>query len=299
MKKLVSKTGFLAIVACLLWSTAFVGVKFGLQYNTPLQFAGVRFFIAGLMILPFAGGLKKYRSVLLKNYSLMLKIALLNTFFQYMLFYTGLNMTPAALAAIIIGSSPLFVALMAHFMMPDEKTSLLKFAIFVLGFSGIVLVSLGRNRFSSGTEVRVLGIFILLTVNFISGLGNVYVARDAKAIPPFVLSSFSMIFGGGLLFILSLFVEGYYPGNKPVEYYAALAWLSFLSAAAFSIWFTLLKRPGVKVSDLNFWKFLIPLSGAILAWVLIPSEQPNSIAILGMLIIVVSLVALNLYKRRG
>lgn len=37
-------TTFLAILACLLWSTAFVGIKIGLEYTTPMQFAGTRFF---------------------------------------------------------------------------------------------------------------------------------------------------------------------------------------------------------------------------------------------------------------
>jgi drug/metabolite transporter (DMT)-like permease len=42
-----------AIIACLLWSTAYAGIKIGLQYDTPFHFAGVRFLISGLIILPF------------------------------------------------------------------------------------------------------------------------------------------------------------------------------------------------------------------------------------------------------
>ncbi|RLD64942.1 MAG: EamA/RhaT family transporter, partial [Bacteroidetes bacterium] len=47
-------TAVLAIISCLLWSTAFAGVKIGLEYATPLQFAGTRFFIAGLLVFPLA-----------------------------------------------------------------------------------------------------------------------------------------------------------------------------------------------------------------------------------------------------
>jgi drug/metabolite transporter (DMT)-like permease len=46
-------TIFRTIIACLLWSTAYAGIKIGLQYDTPFHFAGVRFIISGLMILPF------------------------------------------------------------------------------------------------------------------------------------------------------------------------------------------------------------------------------------------------------
>lgn len=289
----------MAIIACLLWSTAFVGVKLGLKYETPLQFAGERFFLSGLLILPFAGSLKYYWKILKQNTKIILLIALLNTFLQYALFYTGLNMVPAALGAIVIGSGPVFIALLAHFMMPADKMSAKKFFIFFLGFLGIVLVSLGRNNFSVAEEVGILGVLILLMVNLVSGLGNIFVARDAIKVPPYILSSASMIIGGGTLFIFSLFVEGLQPGNKPLIFYGALGWLSFLSAAAFSIWFTLLKRPGVKVSNLNFWKFLIPVVGAVLAWIIIPEENPTWVALAGMTIIAASLIALNIYKRRS
>lgn len=288
----------MAIIACLLWSSAFTGVKIGLEYNTPLQFAGTRFFISGLMILPFTGGLRNTWKVVVEKRRIVLLIAFLNTFLQYTLFYTGLNLVPAALGAIVIGAGPLFIALMAHFMMPGDRMNLARLLIFILGFSGIVLVSLGRNKFIPLGEVGLAGIILLLGVNIVSGLGNVYVAKDASGIPPFILSSSSMIIGGAVLFLFSLLVEGFHPGNKPPVYYGALAWLSFLSAAAFSIWFTLLKRPGVKVSNLNFWKFLIPMVGAILAWIIIPEEKPTLIAIAGMLIIALSLLALNVERRK-
>jgi drug/metabolite transporter (DMT)-like permease len=75
--------------------------------------------------------------------------------------------------------------------------------------------------------------------------------------------------------------------------------LSLLSAVAISIWITLLKRPGTIVSDLNLWKFLIPVFGALLSWILLPSEQPELITLIGMLVIASSLVILNLVHRKN
>ncbi len=299
MKNTNLNTAILAIIACLLWSSAFVGIKIGLAYTTPLQFAGTRFFISGLMILPFTVGWKPYMNLLRKNVKIVLIIAFLNTFIQYSMFYLGLSMVPAALAAIIIGSGPLFVAGVAHFMMPGDKMTWKKLLIFVFGFSGIVLVSFGRNEFGAMQQSGYLGITLLLLVNLSSGFGNVFVARDAINIPPLILSSSTMIIGGAVLFIFSLFVEGFHPEIKPMEYYGSLAWLSFLSASAISIWFVLLKRPGIKVSDLNFWKFLIPVIGAILAWIILSEEKVSFVAISGMVIIALSLIMLNIYKRRN
>ena len=58
-----------------------------------------------------------------------------------------------------------------------------------------------------------------------------------------------------------------------------------MAAVAFSIWFILLQRPGVKVSELNLWKFIIPVVGAILSWILVPDENPEWLTISGMIII--------------
>jgi drug/metabolite transporter (DMT)-like permease len=66
-----------------------------------------------------------------------------------------------------------------------------------------------------------------------------------------------------------------------------------MSAVAFSIWFILLRRPGVKVSELNVWKFLIPVFGAVLSWVILADEHPEVTALTGMLLIGLSLIVLN------
>jgi len=63
-----------------------------------------------------------------------------------------------------------------------------------------------------------------------------------------------------------------------------------MAATAFSIWFKLLQRPGVKVSELNLWKFIIPVVGAILSWLLVPNESPEWLTISGMVIITISLI---------
>jgi drug/metabolite transporter (DMT)-like permease len=299
MKKFFPGTVILPIVACLLWSTAFAGIKLGLPYTTPLHFAGVRFLLSGLMILPFAGSYRTYGIVFRQNLKLVLLVSFLHIFFQYSMQYLGLSRVPAALGAIIIGSCPLFVAMVAHFNMPGDRLTMTKLSIFLVGIAGIVLVTIGRNEFAAFEEVGLLGIGLLLLVNIAIGITNVIVARDSGFIPPLVLSSASMLLGGLALFLVSLPIEGMTHDPKPPVYYGSLLWLSFVSAAAISIWFALLKLPEVKVSDLNFWKFIMPIAGAVIAWLIIPGEEPSLVAISGMVVIALALVLLNIHKTRS
>lgn len=292
MRNLFKQTVFLAIVACLLWSSAFAGVKIGLQYHTPLQFAGVRFFIAGLMLIPVIGSFSRHWKETRENFGFVVLIALLQVVLQYSFFYMGINMLPGSISAMVIGSSPLFVAIISHFTIAHDKMDRLKFGSIFLGIAGVAIISL-RKQLPSGAEISLLGIFILILNNIASGVSNVVIAQKKHSISPLVLTSSSLTIGGMLLYGISIPFEGIANMDFPAEYFIALVWLSFLSAAAVSIWNTLLRRPGVKVSGLNIWKFLIPVSGAILSWLILPNESPDIVSIIGMVVIASSLLLLN------
>ena len=292
-------TTILAIISCLLWSSAFAGVKIGLQYTSPVQFAGIRFFISGLLVLPLAIWINpRYFRIVRVHFKMILLFAFLLTFLQYIMFYTGINMIPGAVAAIVIGSQPFFIAVVAHFIMPGDRITLVKIIIILFGILGVVLVSLGKDPGSVTGTIAMAGILLMVAINILSGFNNVLVAREKGMIPPLVISSASMIIGGAALFLFSIPLEGLHFEPKPMPYYLSLVWLSMLSAVAISIWITLLKRPGIKVSDLNLWKFLIPLSGAILSWILLPGERPEALSITGMIIIALSLIVLNMVNRK-
>ncbi len=298
MRSTLKGTIFLAIVACWLWSTAFVGVKIGLEYHTPLQFAGVRFFISGILIFLYFGKPKQYLAELKANIKFILLLSLVQIFAQYALFYSGINLVPSALAAMIIGSQPLFIAIVAHFSFNNDKMTPLKTGSILIGVVGIAIITLGRTKVEMKGELELLGIALLLINNIVSGYSNVLISKSSKKVSPVVLSSTSLIIGGLMLSIVSIPVEGIHLGPFPPKYWYALAWLSFLSAAAITIWYSLLKRPGVKVSILNVWKFLIPVSGAGLSWMIMKNEKPDLISILGMAVIATSLLALNYANRR-
>ncbi len=298
MKARLLNTIFLAIIACLLWSSAFVGIKIGLKYTTPLQFAGIRFFLAGLYILPFTGNLRQSFTKLKTNYKQVIRVALFQTFLLYSLFYTGISMVPASLTAIVVGSGPLFVAIIAHLALGNDKLTFRKLAIISLGLMGVVIITVSQKHFS-WTEGKVFwGLLILVFSNIASSIGNVVIVKYKSGLSPLLLNSLQLMTGGLALFLLSIPIEGLDLHFHPAEYYGALLWLSFLSAAAFSIWFILLKRPGVKVSDLNIWKFIIPVFGSILSWIILPDEHPALIPIIGMFVIASSLVFLNLNNRK-
>ena len=292
-------TIFWAIIACLLWSTAYAGIKLGLQYDTPLHFAGIRFMISGLMILPFTVKPAVYMRMVRENWKLTLSVMGLQTLVNYTLFYLGMDLVPGALGAVIVGSQPLVTAVVASMMHEEDKLTKQKIITIVFGISGVILISAGRQAFRLGTAIEFLGVILILIANIATATSNVIVSLKSKGMNPFVLSSASLGLGGLIIFLFSIPVEGLSMVPRPSVYWLDLIWLSFMSAFAFSLWFKLLQRPGVKVSELNLWKFIIPVVGAGLSWILVPGENPEWLTIGGMIIITLSLILFYINTREA
>lgn len=287
------KTKLLAILACVLWGSAFAGAKIGFEYTTPLHLSGMRFTLAGLLLVPFLIYQKVDWKSNLKEWRYMLLFGLLQTFLQYGLFFMGLKNVPGAISAIIIGGGPLFIAVMAHFTIQDDKLTARKSIAIALGLIGIVFISVAKGSVGEIGSSFYYGVALLIISNIIGASTNIIVAKNKGRVSPVMLTAVANFTGGLLLYIVSFFTEDWYIKDYTTEFYMAWIWLALIPAAGFSIWYTLLHRPGVKVSELNIWKFVIPVTGAILSWMLLPDETPDIYSIIGIVIITTALITLQ------
>jgi len=285
-----TNTYFLAILTCLLWSTVYASIKIGLKYESPIYFASKRFIIAGLMLLPFAGRIKDYILFIREHTKLLIQVTLLQVIMNYVLFYLGMNLVPGALGAIIVGSQPLITALLAAAITDDNSVTRRKIFTIISGITGIVLINVGRQALSLGSITELIGVLLILGANISTALSNVFVSVNNKNANPVILNSLSLFSGGIIIFFLAVIFEKEPAGNFPATYWLSLLWLSFVAAFAFSTWYKLLQRPEVKVSELNLWKFLIPVFGAIISWIVLPEEKPDIMTVSGIVIISTSLL---------
>lgn len=272
-----------ACFACLLWSTAFVGGKEALNYVPPLTLAGLRFMLAGLILMPFCGDPRNLWQTLRTHPGYIARVSLFQTVILYAVFFWGLNLARGAQSAIVIGSSPLIAAWMAHMVMPDDRMTARKAFGITTGMAGIVLISVAAKPWGPGGLAELGGLALLFLAEVSSAWGNILVARAKKPIPPMSLNALQMGLGGVVLFLAAILFEGTPSFSFPVQFYVSLGWLALISAAGFSLWFHLLAHE--KVSRLNIWKFLIPVFGAISSWLLIPGESADAVSVLGMILV--------------
>ncbi|MBQ3856491.1 MAG: DMT family transporter, partial [Ruminococcus sp.] len=146
-----------AFVCCFLWGSAFPGIKIGYSLwgisgdDTwqIIRFAGIRFFLAGALVIAFASLMR--RRLLLPEKNELGKIAFLSLFQtvgQYILFYLGLAHTTGVNSAVVDSLTSFFAIIVASLFMKMEQLTPRKIAGCVLGFAGVLLINLSAEGFS-------------------------------------------------------------------------------------------------------------------------------------------------------
>jgi drug/metabolite transporter (DMT)-like permease len=285
---------FWALICALLWGSAFPMVKTGfvlldIQQSTggKLYFAAYRFLLAGVMI--FTGVLISGKSIGLshkRDYGAMVLTGLLQTTLQYTFFYIGLSNTTGVKASIIIASGSFFLALFSHLWFKDDPVTVRKSIGLVLGFLGIVLVNLKGESLNLQMTLTGEG-FILLTA-LSSTLALVVVKKTAVRVYPPLMSAYQLVIGAAGLFLLALFFDSpailVFSGPSLV----LLLYLSFLSAAAFSLWYLLIQYN--RLSSMAVYRFLIPVCAVLLSVALIDSEHLQWPAVVALVLVCLGMV---------
>lgn len=264
---------FLAFICCALWGSAFPCVKIGYKMfgisgsDAPDQifFAGVRFAIAGIMVIVFGSVFCK--KLLIPKTKEMPRVAALSffqTIMQYVLYYIGLANTTGVKASIIIGSNVFTAVLISSLIFKLEKLTVRKSIGCILGFAGIVIINLGGKGFNFDFKLKGEGFLFFCT--FAYAFSSVLMKKYSKDTDPVMLSGWQFLFGGVVMILLSLPAGGSISINTSSSF-AMLIYLAFISAAAYSLWAVLLKHN--PVSKVAVYGFMNPVIGVILSSLLL------------------------------
>jgi drug/metabolite transporter (DMT)-like permease len=285
---------FWALICALLWGSAFPLVKTGIamlsiQDSTggKLYFAAYRFFLAGLMI--FVGVRLSGRPIRLPrpgDYGAMAVTGLFQTTLQYTFFYIGLSNTTGVKASIIISAGSFFLALCSHLLFKDDPITSRKSIGLIFGFLGILLVNLQGHGLDFQVTLTGEGFILLAAIS--STLALVVVKKVSVRVYPPLMSAYQLVIGALVLFLLGLFLEppSMITFNGPSL--VLLLYLSFLSAAAFSIWYLLIRHN--RLSSIAAYRFLIPVCAVLLSVALLESEHLDWPALVALVLVCLGIV---------
>ena len=282
----------LAVLCTLLWGSAIPIVKissplFGIvSAFDRILFAGVRFTGAGLVTLLVA----RFRSPAAlrptASYAAsLLGLGLIQTTAQYVCFYLGLAHALGTRSAILNTTSTFFTVFLAALFFPAERVTLKKLVGCLVGFAGIVLANLGG---SAGGAFSWNGDFLIILSSFFFALGSVISKKLSRAADPIFVTGAQLSLGGVVLLCIGLFGGGALP-LVSVKGMLLLTYLIFLSAAAFTIWTSLLRR--YDAASVSVYFFLLPVFGVALSGLLL-GERVASVQTIGALLLVCAGIAI-------
>ncbi len=280
----------LALLVTFLWSTSFVIIKLGLKEIPPLTFAGLRYSIAFLCLLPFAFTPRNkslIKSLEKRDWVKLILLGILFYAFTQGTQFIGLSLLPAVTVSLWLNFTPLIVAVMAIFLIKEIPTS--------LQWIGVVLFIVGILTYFfpvSLSEDHSLGL-IVMTVGVLANSASAVLGRNVNQkgnVNPLVVTVISMGIGSIILLASGLFIQGL--PSISLENIFYLFWLAVINTAlAFTIWnYTLRTLTAMESSIIN-GTMLIQI--AILAWIFL-GEAITIKEGIGMLIAVIGALLVQL-----
>lgn len=277
------------IVFVLLWSTGFIGARYGLPYAEPFTFLVIRFALTLVLLVPLVwlmrGSWPNNRS--LWGHAAVSGCLVHGIYLSGVFYAIDLGM-PAGLGALLVGLQPLVTAILAGPLL-GERLSTLQWGGLLLGLVGIGLV-LGGKLDPASLQFEGFGWSALACIGAaLVGIscGTLYQKRYCTGMP---------LLGGAVIqYLGALALTGL--GSLALEqrqiewnstFILTLAWLVLvLSIAAILLLMALIKRGAAsRVASLFY---LVPPVTALEAWWLFDEQLPM-LSLVGMAIAIAGVV---------
>jgi len=258
----------------LLWSTGFVGAKYGLPYADPFVFLSVRILLAALLLFALARVLRMPVRI---GRTAIARSGLIGFFLHacYLggVFYSLSQGLPAGVAAVVTSLQPVLVSLIAVKVL-GEQLRIRQVAGLFIGLVGVVMV-LGPSIDAQIPSAAIIAILVALIGSTTATLLQKKLGAD---IPLISGTAYQYLFSGCVLGVIALATQET-SITWSLRFTAAFVWLVLvLSVGAILLLLWLLNSgSAAKVSSLFY---LVPLATALEAFLLF-GEKVNTQGFLG------------------
>jgi drug/metabolite transporter (DMT)-like permease len=276
----------------LIWSSTWVAIKIGLEDSPPLLGAGVRFALAGLVLLAVAAVQGRR---LRTDWMLATVLAVAPFAFAYGLVYWGEQYVPSGLAAVLFGILPLYTALLGSVLLHDEPLRAALLVGVMIGIGGLALAFLESVELGSADRAA-LGATALALAPLGAAVGSIAQKRRAAELDAVVLNGWAMLLGGVLLFAASAVSESWGEFAWTAESVGSIAYLAVFGSAIAFVTLTVLLRE-ISALATSFLAMLLPF-GALIFGALLYDESITPRAVGGAVLVAAGL-AIAQWSRRS
>ena len=267
-----------ALFVTFLWSTSWVLVKIALADIPALTFAGLRYTIASLVLLPFVFQKKRFHSIRSLPPKMWGSLILLGVLFYsitqgtqfWALFYL-----PAATVSLLLNFTSIIVMVLSAIYL-NEIPSKMQFAGVAIFIAGVLAFFYPLNV-SQGSSIGLVIAGISVLANALSSVLGRSINRDS-GLDAMSVTIVSMGVGSLILLFVGVLVQGLPPLSP--QNWGIVLWLAIINSAfAFTLWnHTLRVLPSTESSMINN-TMLVQI--AFLAWIFL-GESLNWRELLGL-----------------
>ncbi len=251
---LVVATVFLLSV---IWGTTWAAIRVGLDGVPPFTGVSLRFAIAAAVLL-LLGRLQGVRyGTSRREKILWLVNGVLSFSVSYGVVYWCEQKMPSGLASVLFATFPLFVAILAHYILPDEPFRPQLILGSILGFGGVGVIFSEDLAKLGGPDVAFASMLMLVSP-LVSAVASVAIKRWGGGIHHLSITSVSMAIGAGLMGVVAGLTERDRPLVWTQASVGALLYLALVgSAVTFSLYYWLLSH--IPATQLALIAYLSPV----------------------------------------
>ena len=256
---------YLALLALLviIWGSSFALSKIAIHDVDPYWVAALRLCIGGIIILGFALWHGQSPLLVKQSWPKYIWLGVVGNAMPFILISWGIQYTSSGITGLLMGTIPLFVIMIAHFLLPDEKLNWRKAVGFSLGFIGVVILMNPRNLMNASFRGQELwGELAIVLACLCYGIHSV-TAKRLGFDKPFQQTSGILL--AAAIFAL-LFAKAKNPhGLETLKLNSTLAIIGlglFPTAVSMVIVYYLMERIGP--SAVSFTNYLVPIFALLL-----------------------------------
>lgn len=267
-------------VFVVLWSTGFIGSKYGIRNAEPFTFLALRLVIATVLLLGLAALVKTKQTLTRSQYIHASVVGLLlhGAYLSGVYYSLRLGM-PVGTVAVIAGLQPLISAIIARHML-KEQGSILQWVGLVLGFMGVVTVVSQKIH----TNIPTCSYVAAGVGLFGATAGTLYQKRFGKDLPLITGTAVQYIATSVVLIPLAFAFETL-KINWTGEFIFTLIWLVVvLSLGAVCLLLYLIARTGIAQVTSLF--YLVPPAATLEAFIVF-DEKLSVLAVCGMVVVAI------------
>ena len=268
---------------CLIWGTTYLGIRISLESIPPALMGGLRWTIAGVLLAAYV----RLSGEKLPPPSRWGTISLL-AFLLLGLGNGGVvfaeQWIPSGLAAVLVGTSPFWMAAVEAFMPRGERLTGAVVAGLLLGFAGIVVLVWPELSLGSGTAGHfVAGVIALQIASFGWALGSSYSKRQPQRENVLSTTAYQMLAGG-----LMMMAAGTLRGEWNDLFFTtrtatALIYLSTIGAIGGFVAYTYALRH-LPVSFVSLYAYINPVIAVALGVLVLNEAFTSRMAISALLV---------------